>query len=68
MEQLEIKPRSHGSDLNAELLKAVSSSGLTPEVFSQMADRDEKLVEKLSAAFAEAMGQALKSIAPKPTK
>jgi hypothetical protein len=64
MEQLEIKPRSHGGDLNAELLKAVSSSGITPEIFSQMADRDEKLVEKLGTAFAEAMAVAMKSIIP----
>lgn len=62
MRQLEIQPRNESAQqLNAAVLQAVSNSGISPEVFAQMQERDANLVNKLGEVFSEALSKALSS-------
>lgn len=66
MKQLEMTPRSVGTNPVEAMFKAMNAQGLTPEVLAQMEARDASLVDKLGAAFSEALTKAFSAIQPPP--
>lgn len=62
MRQLEIPVRHVSAQPSDALLKALAAQNISPNMFEQMAERDENLIAKLSAAFSDALANALKTV------
>ena len=67
MKQLEIPVRNTAQSPVEAVLTAMKAQGVTPDVFEQMAQRDENLVAKLGEVFSQALASALKG-SQKPNK
>ena len=68
MKQLEMQPRMYAASPVETMLKAMNNTGLTPDILTQMQERDSTMMEKFGEVLSGALAEAFKQLQPQPPK